>query len=105
MEAIIRTAKSHDMVISVPRVKIERLSGLCGKQTSTIKKCLVLESRAVFKAQDLLDKCYDEGRVPLFLVLDGVTDTEISGNCSFCGCFGWMALLFHEVAPPLMPLP
>ena len=92
MDAIIRTAKSQSVsVISVPRVKIERLLWpLYGRQNVNHQGVLGIKSPVqFFKAQDLLDKCYDEGRVPLFLVLDGVTDTRNFGAIvRSAECFG-----------------
>ena len=109
MDAIIRTAKSQGVsVISVPRVKIERLLWpMYGKQNINHQGVLGIKSPVqFFKAQDLLDKCYDEGRVPLFLVLDGVTDTRnLAQSCAQLNVLEWMDLLYPtEGVQPLMAL-
>jgi len=53
----------------VPREKIDRLSNM-----NTQGVVAVVSPITYYKVEDIIDHCYSEGRDPLIVVLDGITD-------------------------------
>jgi len=76
IKKIIQKAKEKDVYIQyVPEIKLDYLANKQPHQGAVAAIQLV----AYYNFQDIIDFCYHEGRTPLFIILDGITDVRNFG--------------------------
>lgn len=76
IKKIIQNAKKNDVYIQyVPEIKLDYLANKQPHQGVVAAIQLV----AYYDFQQVIDFCYNEGKIPLILVLDGITDVRNFG--------------------------
>lgn len=76
VKKIIQKAKEKDVYVQyVPEIKLDYLANKQPHQGVVAAIQLI----AYYNFQEIVDFCYNEGRTPLFIVLDGITDVRNFG--------------------------
>ncbi|NOT74614.1 MAG: 23S rRNA (guanosine(2251)-2'-O)-methyltransferase RlmB [Cyclobacteriaceae bacterium] len=93
MKELVNALKEHDVPYSwVPLEKINKLT------TKNHQGVVGFLSAALYAPlQGLIDKAYDEGRTPFFLLLDRITDVRNFGAVArTCECAGLDAIIIED---------
>ncbi|MCH8330201.1 MAG: 23S rRNA (guanosine(2251)-2'-O)-methyltransferase RlmB, partial [Bacteroidetes bacterium] len=79
--------KTAELGIPIQGVPVEKLNGLTGGSHQGVVAWLSLIQ--YYKMEDVLTHIYNEGEVPLFVILDGIMDVRnlgaIARSADFCG--------------------
>lgn len=67
--------KQHDIVVQ--RVPVEKLNRITSKNHQGV--VAFISPVTYYRCEDLIPMLYDEGKIPMLLVLDGITDTRNFG--------------------------
>ncbi len=97
VQEVLQLAKQQQVIVQ--RVPVEKLNALTDKNHQGM--LAFLSPIQVFRLEDILSQVYEAGEMPLFLLLDGITDVRNFGAIARSAlCFGAHAIVLSERNSP-----